>query len=88
MWLADLAGIADPELVAAQVMEALGVRQSGDVPVLEALLYRLRSAELLLVLDNCEHLLDACAELAVALLRGCAGAAGAGDQPRAAGHPG
>src|SRR5262249_47741834 len=35
--------------------------------------YRLRSAELLLVLDNCEHLLDACAELARALLRGSPG---------------
>jgi predicted ATPase/DNA-binding SARP family transcriptional activator len=68
VWLADLAGIGDPDLVAAQVMEVLGVRQSGGVPVLEALAYRLRSAELLLVLDNCEHLLDACANLAVALL--------------------
>ena len=61
VWLAELAGIADPGLVAGQVMEALGVRQAGDVPVMEALRYRLRSAELLLVLDNCEHLLDACA---------------------------
>ena len=67
-WLADLAGVADPELVAAAVMEALGVRQTADVPVVEALRYRLRSAELLLVLDNCEHLLGACAGLAVALL--------------------
>ena len=57
----------------SQVMEALGVRQAGDVPVLEALIYRLRSAELLLVLDNCEHLLDACAELAGALLRAAPG---------------
>ena len=49
-------------------MAALGVRQAGDVPVLEALIYRLRPAELLLVLDNCEHLLDASALLAGALL--------------------
>ena len=69
VWLAELAGVGDPGLVAVQVMEALGVRQAGDVPVLQALAYRLRSAELLLVLDNCEHLLDACAELAGALLR-------------------
>ena len=73
VWLAELAGVADPGLVAAQVMGALGVRQAGDVPVLEALIYRLRSAELLLVLDNCEHLLDACAELAGALLRAAPG---------------
>ena len=44
------------------------MRQAGDMPVIEALRYRLRSAELLLVLDNCEHLLDACAHLAGALL--------------------
>jgi predicted ATPase/DNA-binding SARP family transcriptional activator len=68
VWLAELAGLSDPGLVGAQVMEALGVRQAGDVPVLEALRFRLRSAELLLVLDNCEHLLDACADLAGALL--------------------
>ena len=68
MWLAELAGVSDPGLVAPQVMEALGVRQAGDVPVIEALRFRLRSAELLLVLDNCEHLLDACAQLAGGLL--------------------
>ena len=73
VWLAELAGVAEPALVAAQVMTALGVRQAGDVPVLEALIYRLRSAELLLVLDNCEHLLEACAALAGALLRAAPG---------------
>src|SRR6516162_4145320 len=73
VWLADLAGIADSELVAAQVMEALGVRQDGDVPVIEALRYRLGSAEMVLLLDNCEHLLDACAGLAGALLRSSPG---------------
>ena len=73
VWLAELAGLADPGLVAGQVMEALGVRQAGDVPVMEALRFRLRSAELLLVLDNCEHLLDACAQLAGGLLAGSPG---------------
>jgi predicted ATPase/class 3 adenylate cyclase len=68
VWLADLAGITEAELVPSRVMESLGVRQSGDLPVREALRYRLRSAELMLILDNCEHLLDACAELAGELL--------------------
>ncbi len=72
-WLAELAGIADSELVPVQVMEALGVRQESDIAVVEALRWRLRSAELLLLLDNCEHLLDACAELAGGLLRGSPG---------------
>jgi predicted ATPase/DNA-binding XRE family transcriptional regulator len=68
VWLADLAAVTDPGLVPVQVMEALGVRQAGDVPVLEALRFRLRSANLLLVLDNCEHLLEASAQLACGLL--------------------
>ena len=38
VWLAELAGVADPGLVGAQLMGALGVRQAGDVPVLEALI--------------------------------------------------
>jgi predicted ATPase/DNA-binding SARP family transcriptional activator len=73
VWLAELAGVADPEQIGVQAMEALGVRQQGGVPVLEALVHRLRSAELLLVLDNCEHLLEACAQLAGALLRASPG---------------
>ena len=73
VWLADLAGVADPQLVPPLVMQTLGVRQSGEVAVIEALQYRLRSAELLLVLDNCEHLLGGCAGLAVALLASAPG---------------
>lgn len=72
VWLAQLAGITDVDLVPSQVMESLGVRQSGDMPALEALRYRLQSAELILILDSCEHLLDACAELASGLLRSSA----------------
>jgi class 3 adenylate cyclase len=45
VWLAGLAGITDPALVPAQVMAALGVRQTGEMPVIEALRYRLRTAE-------------------------------------------
>ena len=73
VWLAGLAGIADPQLVPSLVMEALGVRQSGEAAAMEAMRWRLRSAELLLVLDNCEHLLGTCADLATALLGSCPG---------------
>jgi predicted ATPase/DNA-binding XRE family transcriptional regulator len=69
VWLAELAGISEPGLVPSLLMEALGVRQAGDVPALEALRYRLERAQLLLVLDNCEHLLDACGQVANVLLR-------------------
>jgi predicted ATPase/DNA-binding SARP family transcriptional activator len=73
VWLAGLASVVDAGLVPSVVMQALGVRQSGDVAAVEALVWRLRSAELLLVLDNCEHLLGACADLAVTLLGSCPG---------------
>jgi predicted ATPase len=49
------------------------VRQTSEMPVIEALRYRLRSAELLLVLDNCEHLPGGCAALAADLLGACPG---------------
>ena len=73
VWLAELARINEASLVPSLVMEALGVRQTRELPVVEAMLFRLRSAESLLVLDNCEHLLDASAELAEVLLRGSPG---------------
>src|SRR5262249_57886505 len=82
VWLADLAGIAGPELVAAQVMEALGVRQDGDVPVMEALRYRLGSAEVVVLLDNCEHPLNACTGLARAPLRSSPGSRVRATRPR------
>ena len=73
VWLVDLSGTADPALVPSAVMRTLGVRQSAGVPVIDALRYRLRSADLLLLLDNCEHLLDACADIADSLLAGSRG---------------
>jgi predicted ATPase len=51
----------------------LGVRDGGSQPVLAALGHFLRDKRLSLVLDNCEHLLEACAELADQLLRGAPG---------------
>jgi predicted ATPase len=68
VWLANLAGIATPALVVSRVMEALGVRQGSDHTAVAALHYRLQQAEVLLVLDNCEHVLAACADLVDELL--------------------
>jgi predicted ATPase len=53
------------------VAGAVGVREEAGQPPLATLVAALRSRRLLLVLDNCEHLLDACAALIEALLRGC-----------------
>jgi non-specific serine/threonine protein kinase len=71
VWLADLAALADPAGVPAVVADAVGVREEAGQPLLATLVAALRSRHLLLVLDNCEHLLDACGTLVQALLRGC-----------------
>jgi len=70
-WLVELAPLADPALVAQSAATALGVRETGGRPMLEALADYLRAKQLLLILDNCEHLVAACAGLAEQLLRQC-----------------
>lgn len=71
VWFTDLAPLSDPALVAPTVAAALGVRDQAGRPVQESLTAFLRERQVLLVLDNCEHLLVACAGLAEALLRLC-----------------
>jgi len=71
VWLADLAALADPLLIAGTVASALDVRDTHQHTLLEALIASLRARRLLLVLDNCEHLVDACAMLVSAILRAC-----------------
>lgn len=70
VWLVELGGLSDPRLVARTVGTALGVRDSGRSR-LAALTDVVRSKQLLLILDNCEHLVRACAELVEPLLRAC-----------------
>lgn len=67
----ELAPIADGRFVTQTAAAALGVPEAPDRPILRRLVDALADAELLLVLDNCEHVLDACAELSDALVRGC-----------------
>jgi predicted ATPase len=71
VWLVDLASLADPSLVPQAVASTLGVREQPGRLLTETLSYNLSSRKVLLVLDNCEHLIEACAELAEALLRSC-----------------
>ena len=70
-WLVELASLADPSLVRGAVASALGVREQPGSPSTESLSDYLRTKKMLLVLDNCEHLVEACAVLAEALLRTC-----------------
>jgi predicted ATPase/DNA-binding CsgD family transcriptional regulator len=70
-WWVGLASLSDPDLVPQAMASSLGVREVPGRSVTEVLQERLESEELLLVMDNCEHLIAACAELADTLLRTC-----------------
>jgi non-specific serine/threonine protein kinase len=69
VWFVELAPVADPALVAPTVASALDVHEEPDRPLLDTLLDFLRHRELLILLDNCEHLVEACAALAEKVLR-------------------
>jgi predicted ATPase/class 3 adenylate cyclase/DNA-binding CsgD family transcriptional regulator len=71
VWFADLAQLGDPDLVAATVADVLGVRLEPHRAALDSLVDAVGERSLLVLLDNCEHLIDACAKLADALLRAC-----------------
>jgi predicted ATPase/DNA-binding SARP family transcriptional activator/predicted negative regulator of RcsB-dependent stress response len=70
VWFVDLSGITDPSLAPPQIAAVLGLRESPTLPLLEILRNYLRTKELLLIMDNCEHLLPSCAELIETLLQG------------------
>jgi len=71
VWLVPLAPVQDPLLVSEAVFRALGAHDLSAGWSVSALSDYLAGKRLLLVLDNCEHLLDACAVLAGALLKNC-----------------
>jgi predicted ATPase/class 3 adenylate cyclase len=73
VWLVELAALTDARLVPQAVASVLGVKEEAGRPVLEALLKCVQDRRLLLILDNCEHLVQACAELVERLLRAGAG---------------
>lgn len=73
VWLVDLAALQDPDAVVPAVMGALAVPAPAGRSLLDALAEHLASRRLLLVLDDCEHLTEACAGLLKALLRAAPG---------------
>ncbi len=68
VWLVELASVADPALVPKAVASALQIQEQRDRPLI-ALKDFLRDRQLLVLLDNCEHLIEACAELTETLLK-------------------
>ncbi|MEU4220592.1 BTAD domain-containing putative transcriptional regulator [Actinoplanes sp. NPDC026623] len=73
VWMVELAQVGNPHLVADTVAAALRLEPAAGSHPLRTLVGRLAAEKLLLVLDNCEHLLSACAELAIAVRRACPG---------------
>jgi predicted ATPase/class 3 adenylate cyclase len=71
IWLVELAPVTDPTLVSQTLLSSFNLREDSHRSALEALTDYLRSKTLLLVLDNCEHLIEACAQISEALLRAC-----------------
>jgi len=71
VWLLELAPITEPALAMQALATILGVREEAGRPLLATLGDHLRPRRALLVFDNCEHLIDACAHFADALLRAC-----------------
>ncbi len=69
VWLAELAPISDPTLVTAVIARTLGVQEAPNRPMLDTLLASLKRKRLLLILDNCEHLIDEASRIAAAILR-------------------
>ncbi|MHB0969774.1 MAG: BTAD domain-containing putative transcriptional regulator [Thermoanaerobaculia bacterium] len=72
VWV-ELANCTDPNLVAHQIAGALSIHETSGVDATSALVGFLRERDALVVLDNCEHVIDACAEMATAILTQCPG---------------
>src|SRR5574341_1313373 len=71
VWLVELAPVSNPAIVLHTVATALEVREEPGRPLLTTLLSRLRAKNSLLILDNCEHLIEACPQLTETLLPAC-----------------
>jgi predicted ATPase len=73
VWLVELAPVSNPSLVASTIASTLGVQDVANRSLLQTLIAYLTSKPLLLILDNCEHVIAEVANVADVLLRGCSG---------------
>jgi predicted ATPase/class 3 adenylate cyclase len=69
VWFVELAPISDPQLVPRTTAIAIGLREEPQRPVTDMLCDYLREKRMLIILDNCEHLVEACAQMADKILR-------------------
>ncbi len=73
VWFVELAPIASEDLVAKEITEVLKIKEVPNQPIIETLIDKIRDKKLLIILDNCEHLVKACAEIAVHLVQSVPG---------------
>jgi class 3 adenylate cyclase len=73
VWFVEFAPVNDPSLIANTIATALGVREQPNRPILETLLRYLESRRLLLIFDNCEHVIDEAARIAESIVHSCKG---------------
>jgi predicted ATPase/DNA-binding SARP family transcriptional activator len=71
VWFLDLAPLSDPALVPYTLVNLLGLRQSAEISLTEILIIYFRLRNALVIFDNCEHLIEACAQLVNLLLISC-----------------
>jgi predicted ATPase len=69
VWFVDLSPVMDPDLIAKSIAEALSIKEEPDKPIIETLINKIKDKSLLILLDNCEHLVQACAEVVNKLLQ-------------------
>ncbi|HUI89050.1 MAG TPA: adenylate/guanylate cyclase domain-containing protein [Anaerolineales bacterium] len=72
VWLVELAPLADPSLILQTIASVFGLREQLGMSIHELLLDFLRAKNLLVIMDNCEHLVESCAQIIDQLLHGCA----------------
>lgn len=71
VWFVEFAALTDPALVPQAVAKVIGVREEVGKTLTQTVVDHLKPRRVLLILDNCEHLINACADLATILLRNC-----------------
>ena len=73
VWLLELAPLDDPQILGEALCTAIGAQMGGGRPEIEIAVGYLRQKKSLLIVDNCEHVIEAAAQLIEALMRGCPG---------------
>ena len=73
VWFVDLAPIAAEDLVGKEIMEVLKIKEAPEQPIIDTLVEQIKDKNMLLILDNCEHLLMACTEVAGKLVESVPG---------------